>query len=134
MLLILGPTEGKIVAIKVMENITHEDYGKLLPLLNNKVSSNGEALLYMEMEEFDLTAFLCFWEEMKFDTSHFNSISKIALIGNVDWKNPRMELIAKLGFQQVRYFVPSEKQLALTWLANQSANRNLSGERSALGA
>ncbi|WP_163378332.1 STAS/SEC14 domain-containing protein [Cyclobacterium sp. SYSU L10401] len=120
MLLILGPTQGKIIAVKVMEKITHEDYGKLLPLLNNKINSNGEAYFYMEMEEFDLEAFHSFWEEMKFDTSHFCNFSKIALIGSTDWKTSRMEIVTKFGFKATRYYDTSEKSQALSWLKNSS--------------
>lgn len=120
MLSILGPTEGKIIAVKVMENITHEDYEKLLPMLNHKVTSNGEVFFYMEMEEFDLEAYQSFWEEMKFDTCHFCNFSKIALIGSADWKNPRLEIITKFGFKEVRYYSPSEKAKALSWLSDQT--------------
>lgn len=119
MLTILGPTEGKIIAVKIIENITHEDYSKLLPLLNHKVSSNGEAFFYMEMEEFELEAFQSFWEEMKFDTSHFCNFSKIALVGNRDLEIPRMDIVIKFGFREVRYYGPSEKIKALSWLSDQ---------------
>ncbi|MBD3627324.1 STAS/SEC14 domain-containing protein [Cyclobacterium sp.] len=133
MLTILGPTEGKIIAVKIMENITHEDYSKLLPLLNHKITSNGEAFFYMEMEEFDLEAFQSFWEEMKFDTSHFCNFSRIALVGNGDWEIPRMDIVTKFGFREVRYYAPSEKLKALSWLSDQVEMEEPSKNRKVLG-
>ncbi|WP_439481671.1 STAS/SEC14 domain-containing protein [Cyclobacterium plantarum] len=133
MLTILGPTEGKIIAVKMMEHITHEDYSKLLPLLNHKITANGEAFFYMEMEEFDLEAFQSFWEEMKFDTSHFCNFSRIALVGNGDWETPRMDIVTKFGFREVRYYAPSEKLKALSWLSDQVEMEEPSKNRKVLG-
>lgn len=116
MIEILKETEGILIATNAKGKLTEKDYDKLLPLLNERLKKFYKIRWYFEMEDFEGWSIKAFWEDVKFDSKHFNDFEKIAMVGDKKWEKIMTDLMKPFTAAQVKYFNISEKDKALMWI------------------
>ncbi len=117
MLQLLDFTQKNIIATKATGKLTEMDYGKLLPVLFNKMKDYGKVRWYFEMENFDGWELKALWEDVKFDIKHANDFEKIAMVGEKKWQEWMADAMKIFTSAEIKYFDLIEKEEAKKWIS-----------------
>ena len=94
-----GHPERGVLALKVSGTLTERELDKLLPSLEQHISSSDDPHLLMIMEDFNGWAnAAAVWKDMQPDTEHIGYFDRIAIVGEKkcqDWGTRLMNPITK---------------------------------------
>ena len=122
MIHILDDTGEDLLALRIANGVTKEDYDKINPLIEQKSSEYKKIRLYAELAELSDVGLGAIWEDLKLDVKHYNDFSKIAVVGPEDWKENLVNIAKQLVPAEVKYFDASEKSAAMTWINERKSN------------
>ena len=116
MLTILPETIDDLLAVRVSEKFTAEDFERYSQLIKDRIGEFGQARLYFEMVEFDGWEAGSFIENGVFDISHGNQFGRVAMIGEKKWQELAAKLASPVKREGIKYFDSNEKELAMNWV------------------
>lgn len=105
-----------IVAFKVTEKITKEDYEILTPLLENKIRNEGKINIFCQIEDLKSMEPQAVWEDLKFDISHLNDFKTVVIVGDKKWHKWMTDFAKPFTNARIRYFDKHEAREAFEWL------------------
>lgn len=116
MVLQVQKIEGKILEIKVSGKLHKADYANLITTLEQRLQQYGKVSLLIELSDFHGWEIGALWEDIKFDSKHFNDIERIAVIGETTWHAWMTTIFRPFTAAEVRYFEPQQADQARTWI------------------
>lgn len=110
--------EGKpdLVAVRLWGTVTRHDYDTMLPIMEEKINRHGKINVLAEIGELEDFSIMALWQEVKFDLKHLADFRRVAVVANQKWLDRLSTFSNLLTPAQVRYFLPNEKEAALTWV------------------
>jgi hypothetical protein len=83
------------LALSIHGKLTHEDYERFVPMVENIVKDCKEAKISVlaDAREFAGWELEAAWDDFKFSIKHFNKFDRIAIVGNRKWE----EFVVKLS-------------------------------------
>lgn len=105
------------LAIKVIGELTHEDYEVMVPMIENAMHGLKEPKVkaLVDLSELNGWTMHAVWDDFKFSLKHGNEFSKIAVVSHKNW----MHLVSQIGSWFVSGEVESFEEInpALQWLS-----------------
>jgi hypothetical protein len=108
--------DGKIVHVRASGKLTAEDYERLVPEFEDLVARHDKLRLFFEMEDFEGWKTAALWEDTKLAFKHFQSIERIAMVGEKRWQEGMATFCKPFTSADIRYFEHHEKDDAWEWI------------------
>ena len=108
-------TNAVIKAI-VTGKIAKEDLESSLPEVEKGIAKHGKIYVLIELQDFEGSDLEALWEQMKFDTKHFDNIERIAVVGEKKWHEWSEQFSSPFSVAKTAYFQPGESEKAFLWL------------------
>jgi len=107
------------LTLKAVGKLTHEDYEKITPLIDNALNGVRDAKVKVfidgtELEGWELRAA---WDDLKLGLKHGGQFDKIAIYGNKKWQEYVSKVASWFISGEVKFFENEED--AIKWLKNQ---------------
>ena len=115
---ILPSPAGNLVKLRVIGQLTKQDYDRLVPVLETHIKQHGKLKLYCEMENIQIPTLSALWQDIKFDFKHYKDFTHVAIIGEPEWMAALTKLVAPLVPAEVRVFERGEQDAAMLWLTS----------------
>ncbi|KLV05116.1 hypothetical protein ABT56_13040 [Photobacterium aquae] len=112
------------VEVKAIGTLTHHDYEKITPLLDEALLNVKEPVvnMYIDGTEFEGWELRAAWDDLKLGLQYGKTFNKVAIYGNQRWQ----EIMSKVGgwftSGEVRYF--EDPLEALNWLRNEDTGES----------
>lgn len=113
---IMEESSGKVIGVKIMGKLTHEDYQEFIPFLEESIEQAGPLRLLCETEEFTGMEPQAVWDDMKFGLGHLRDFERMAVVGDKPWLKWCIALGDRLVKTEVKYFEPAQRAQAWAWL------------------
>ncbi|MHB1082440.1 MAG: SpoIIAA family protein [Prosthecobacter sp.] len=108
--------EGNTVEVFVTGRLVKEDYEHFVPEFDRLAALHGKLRVLFDMTDFHGWTAGALWEDTKFALHHFNSIERLAMVGNSKWEQGMATFCKPFTRAEVRYFDQSAAQEARKWL------------------
>jgi len=105
--------------ITVGGKLRKEDYEEFGVLVEELIERYGKLRVLFIMDDFHGWSVGALWEDIKFDTQHFNDIERLALVGDRKWEKGMAVFCKPFTTAQVRYFDRAQLEDARAWLDEQ---------------
>jgi hypothetical protein len=109
--------DGKTLEVKISGKLTSEDYSHFVPKVDALIENQGKIKFLFIMHDFHGWEIGAVWEDIKFDTTHFSKIDKIAMVGEKVWEKWMSVICKPFTTSSIKYFDASEIDAARQWLA-----------------
>jgi hypothetical protein len=96
--------------------LTHEDYERFGPKVEQMVKLHGKIRVLFDMIDFHGWEAPALWDDTKFTFKHFSHISHIAMVGDKKWEKAMSSFCKVFTKAEIRYFDWSEVDDARAWL------------------
>jgi hypothetical protein len=113
----IEPEDSGIVAIKASGRLSRADYDRFVPEFERLARARGPLRLLIELEDFRGWNLPAVWEELKFDTTHQNSMGQVAIVGDRAWQEWGTRLSKPFFKAEMRYFDRDRAADARAWLS-----------------
>lgn len=114
---VLGRSEGNVVGFRVSGTLRREDYDDMTALLEKRIDEYGPVRILFEMApEFDGWTPGALWEDVRFDLTQNQQMTRAAMVGDERWEEALTKLAQPFAHAEVRYFDLSEREEAWRWL------------------
>ena len=107
---------GKIVVVKMSDNLTMDDYEHFVPELDRLIKQHGKIRVLVEMHNFHGWTVSAVWQDIKFDLAHFKDIERLALVGESKWESGMATFCKPFTTAKLQYFDVSKAADALAWI------------------
>ncbi|MCF7518590.1 MULTISPECIES: STAS/SEC14 domain-containing protein [Pseudoalteromonas] len=104
------------LTFKVVGKLTHDDYTKLTPLIENALASVPHAKIraYVDITELEGWELQAAWDDLKLGLKHNKAFCRIALLGNAKWQQVASKVGNWFTSGEVKYF--EDASIAREWL------------------
>lgn len=112
------PRDG-VLALRITEEMSDRDTGRIVRIIRNHASRHGKARLLLLMEHY--TAFNsaeALYEDLRFARRCGDLIASMAVVGDRPWKSTWVALFGLFGAIDAAYFDQTEIQEARQWLTS----------------
>ncbi len=107
---------GTIITLKFREKIDKNDCAEFVPMLEKQLDDSATIRLLVELVDFRGLTAGAVWEDMKFSTSHFKDIEKLAVVGDKPWEKRMTSFFKPFTGATVRYFDLQAIDQAREWI------------------
>lgn len=131
MLQLLALTQKNIIATRANDILGISDYEKIHPLIHNIIQTGKKVRWYFEMDDCLISNTVGFWEDGiielnygKMNFTHSEDIEKIAIVGEMKWKEWMQSVMKPFSKATIRYFNLADKEKAIEWIMNNENSGN----------
>ncbi len=102
--------------ITIKGKLTHEDYQKLIPLIENAIVGVKEPKIkvLVDAREFEGWELRAAWDDLKFGLKHNKEFTKLAFVGDKEWEKYAIKISNWFMSGEMKYFDSMDK--AVEWL------------------
>lgn len=93
-----------------------EDYNRIIPLLEEKISTFGKIRWYFEMKDFHGWSVSALWKDLKFDFQNRNRFDRVAIIGDKKWEKGMTKLMKPFTDAEITFFKSEDREKAKYWI------------------
>ncbi|WP_049723316.1 SpoIIAA family protein [Gilvimarinus polysaccharolyticus] len=105
------------LSLKVSGKLTHEDYQKITPLLDNALAGleDPDLMAYVDIRELEGWELRAAWDDFKLGAKHRKAFKRVAIVGDQRW----IDVASKVG----GWFIAGKMEhfddpaAALAWLS-----------------
>lgn len=105
-----------LVAVKITDTISKNDYNALIPELEKKIDQSGKINLYLEIKDGIRWNAKSFWSDINFNLKHAQDIRKVAFVGDDQLEEKIIDLLKPIENAEIRWYNYPEKKEAMNWL------------------
>ena len=117
MAITLGDSNGgKVLEVRASGKLTHADYQVLLPAFEQRLKQHHRLRVLFEMADFHGWELAAFWDDVKFDVTHYADVERFAMVGDQKWEKDLTNLSRPFTAATVRYFDRGRIEDARRWL------------------
>ncbi len=109
-------TDQNVVYTIAEGKLDDDDYKRIIPILEEKVSIYGKIRWYFEMRDFMGWTFSALWKDLKFDVKNTSSLEMIAMIGDKKWEKGLTQLMKPFTGAEIKYFDTEDREEAKHWI------------------
>ena len=110
------PNDNDVITIRIRGTLTHEDYRRLAPALEQTLKRRRTLRFFIKLEDFSGIEPAALWEDVKFDYKHSSRYGKTAIVGHKKWEEWGTN-ISKLFFDtEMRFFYEDQSDEAWRWV------------------
>lgn len=115
---ILDFTKGKIIAFKAEGKIEKADYDKINALLEKTSREYDKIRLYIRIDTSEIEGIepAALWEDFKTYFRYFNSLERLAIVGNGNLEEKTAMLAKPFVSGDLRYFPSDNASEAENWI------------------
>ncbi len=108
--------EEFFLKIGVKGTLTHEDYEKMIPMVENAIVGvkDPKIKVLVDAREFDGWDMKAAWDDFKFGLKHNKEFTKLAFVGNKKWEAYSIKISNWFMSGEMKYF--EELDDAIAWL------------------
>jgi hypothetical protein len=106
----------KFIEVDLNGKLTREDYEHFVPDTERLIREQGKIRILVTMHDFEGWNAGALWEDIKWDTRHFNDIERLAIVGEEKWQKWMAGFCKPFTTAKVRYFKFDELDAAYSWL------------------
>lgn len=107
---------GKVLEVGVHDKLTSDDYKRFIPEFDRLVKQHGKLRVLFEMTDFHGWDAGALWQDMKFETTHFRDIERLAIVGDKKWEKGMSEFCKPFTSAKIQYFDQSQLDQARQWI------------------
>ncbi|AKD02366.1 STAS/SEC14 domain-containing protein [Pontibacter korlensis] len=116
MIEILPETRNNMLAVRISDELTVDDFDQYRNLLRDLMQRYKEAHLFYEMVNVDWVQPVAAIENGMFDVIHGLDYGRVAMVGEKKWQEWAAKLISPVKKKGVRYFDLAEREQAMKWV------------------
>jgi len=105
-----------VAAFKAVGKLTHDDYQKFLPTLEEIIREEGSISLLLELENFHGWELEAAKDDYEFARSHLECFRRIAIVGDRRWEKWLAMLARPFVDTEVRFFTSDQLSEAWSWV------------------
>ena len=120
MIEILESSSDAVVAFRLSGKLHDEDYKTFTPLVDEAIAKHGKTRILAQFHDFHGWDAKALWDDIKFATTHCNTIEKLALVGEKQWEKYMAIVCKPFTMAKVEYFDASDIDAAWKWLGEDS--------------
>ena len=113
---VLDESSGNTIGMQVDGKLTKDDYGVLIPYIENLITESGPLNLLCDMTNFSGIEIEAFWEDFKFSIRHLRDFKRMAVVGDQRWLEWWTKFLNPLIKTEAKYFSPEQMSEAWNWL------------------
>lgn len=106
----------RVIAAKITDQITADDMKGLVDRLEEMVDRDEQALLLIDMQDYEGFEFSVILEKFKHLTLLWRSIERYAVIGAAHWMEVWVKMIDPITPMKIRAFSPENREEAWEWI------------------
>ena len=106
----------KILGFKLSGKLHDEDYKNFVPVIDAALAKQGAIRLLAQFTDFHGWDLRALWDDIKFSTTHYTKVERIALVGDKAWEKWMAKVCKPFTLAKVRYFDTAETAAAWAWL------------------
>ncbi|QQE13758.1 STAS/SEC14 domain-containing protein [Planctomycetota bacterium] len=106
-----------VVGLVATDKLQATDYKHVIPVLDDIIQKHGSLRAVVDINNYKGISLHAIFEELKFDTTHWSSFHRIALVGEKKWHEQMTKITNKLMHGQMRFFHTNEIDEAWQWAA-----------------
>jgi hypothetical protein len=110
-------SETRTIEVRASGKLTADDYQLFEPGVVQLIRNSGKIKILFVMCDFHGWDVEGVWEDLKFATTHFRDIEKIAMVGEKTWEHWMAAICEPFTLSSVRYFDAGDDNAARAWLA-----------------
>jgi SpoIIAA-like len=107
---------GKVLEVEVHDKLTSDDYKRFVPEFDRLVKQHGKLRVLFEMTDFHGWEAGALWQDIKFETTHFRDIERLAIVGDKKWEKGMSEFCKPFTTSKIQYFDQSQLDQARQWI------------------
>jgi hypothetical protein len=107
---------GRVLAFRMSGKLHDEDYKKFVPLVDAAIDEQGKVRMLALFEDFHGWDMHALWDDVKFATTHFTKIERIAMVGEKKWEAWMSRVCKPFTMAKIRYFDVGEVEAARAWI------------------
>ena len=113
----MSESKGNILGLKIIGDITKEDFKILEPEVQALVDKEGSIFLLLDMTQFKWEDIDAWGADFNFSRTYRNKIDKIAIVGNKTWEKWLTKLVEPFYHStEAKFFNPIDIEDAWKWL------------------
>ncbi len=116
--------EGNVYAVRVSGKLSHEDYQKFLPDLEDLIKSDEKIALLIELDDFHGAEIAAVKDDFNFSLKYNEAFEKIAIVGEKKWHRWMTLLSIPFIKGEIKYFNRIDLQDAWDWLRIKKYSNN----------
>jgi len=107
---------GKVLEVEVHDKLTSNDYKRFVPEFDRLAKQHGKLRVLFEMTDFHGWEAGALWQDIKFETTHFRDIERLAIVGDKKWEKGMSEFCKPFTTAKIQYFDQSQLDQARQWI------------------
>jgi hypothetical protein len=112
----LPESHGKVLGFKMSGKLHDEDYKKFVPLVDAAIAGQGKVRLLVLLDDFHGWDMHALWDDIKFATTHYTKIERIAMVGDKKWEHWMARVCKPFTLAKVHYFDTTQLDEAWKWI------------------
>jgi hypothetical protein len=106
---------GKVLEVHLTGKLNRSDYEKFCPQSEELIKQYGKIRILVELHDFRGWDAGALWEDLKWDSCHFNDIERLAVVGDSKWHKWMASFCKPFTAARIRYFTPDKSDEARAW-------------------
>jgi hypothetical protein len=107
---------GKVLITELRGMLTQDDLKHFLFEAERLIKKHGKIRMLCQIHDSHGWELGAFWEDAKFDATHFADIERLAIVGHQKWQNGLAMFCKQFTQAKVLHFDRSEFDQAVQWL------------------
>lgn len=112
----LARSQRKCLGFKLSGKLHDEDYKHFVPAIDAAIASHGKVRILAEFDDFRGWDLHALWDDLRFTTTHFSAIERVALIGHTTGEGWMSAICKPFTAAEVRFFTKERIDDAWHWL------------------
>ena len=104
-----------VVGLNVKDKLHAADYKHVIPILDDIIQKHGSLRAVVDANDYHGITLHALFEELKFDTTHWTSFHRIAIVGEKTWHEQFTKISNKLMHGQMKFFHTDQLDQAWQW-------------------
>lgn len=113
----MSESKGNVLGLKIIGNVTKEDFKILMPEMQALVDKEGSISLLLDMTQFKGEDIDAWGADFNFSRKYRGKINKIAIVGDKTWEKWLTKLVEPFYHSaEAKFFYPVDIEAAWKWL------------------
>ena len=113
----MSESKGNVLGLKIIGDVTKEDFKILLPEVQALVDKEGSISLLLDMTQFKGEDINAWRADFNFSRTYRKKINKMAVVGNKTWEKWLTKLVEPFYHStEAKFFDPINIEAAWKWL------------------